>query len=1500
MRKPHRALACIKEAIQEHGARVELICEQAAVYFFIDDSVQAAASATEALKLDPRSVQALLYLAMTNSTLGNRSVAQWAYEKLLQIDPAYGIAYTNRGLLYEELGRRQDALNDFDQAIRINPADHKAHYNRANLLYEIENYDEAIAAYENAIRANPVYLMAYGNLGATHLEMGQYEKAIEDFTNAIHCEPRAILPLVNRGIAYSKLGNSVAAYSDLQRAIDLSPLHPWPVTAMADLLEQEGRWHEALQFYDKAALLLDSRAKAKARELRAKIADESSPDESAKVGAAFPVRTGDQWLDSIVYWLQVIEKDPALIGSDTFWKGLPFPEVLATIRQQAVGSDAYALRGRGNQAVNNARTAYKDRRPRAAIQYLYWASAYYLLGADLNNLSTALGNLGAMFAELRQIDRALRVQSYALNLKIMIGSPKENISRSLRIMSQLEQFSGNYLAARNLYEESLNAFGYGDTDRTPREPDELMKRLDDMIFLSSERSRMELEPPSTRSSVDLMGDAKSIIETDPRGAAVSLFFAIDAARRSGDVKQQLEARKLLGELIYSHFGMYREAYNEFAGVAILAARLNDIETECDARMWQSRTAAEMGDAGTSRELMLLALSKLSNGPPSRVRADILISLSLACQEMELEDEGKAYLDMALRDASSFPQTDEGLEWFEYQARTFRKMDLSAAAAQVLISGIFHIPDYGRQQLKMLEQLAHIYYESRQWHEVIKVLELAVSYATALEDIPAQARNWTHLGLTALEVEDFKLAEHARQQAEALDVKPEDPAAQEDLMSLSMQLMAVESSQVLIDLNARHIGESFRLQPEAGRNILRTKINRLLASSDPDPLELGDSYCALAILNDRLGRTGLAIAELFEGLINLRRLNLQQRRADLLQVYANILLRRRRVRSAWRALRAAVVARERFDPGRSPGPLLALIGECRLSLYGEEGVGELIKMLEQAGDFPSEWESPEGLLILSRLHHRFGDVDKAATLADALVERTSSKPDSERHACSLAWAAGIRVQQNEIDEAEALAQKVFELAEARERLDSSYDRVNWRRDCTQASEALIAAWSSRSNDKADQALALVESLRIRSLLERFGLYFLSTPDSFPDDLKKQEQLLLTMVRVQDRNKGRLDPELSWRMEAIDGLGNYQRDLLEFWAKLPEPWRAYGQLRLGHPGDPQLIVKQTLAATNSDILVLFPTGFGTYVWHLKSDGSIVTWRRAEVTVTALQDFCYRFRAALSEDRPSPEEGQKMAEALLYPELNQIPVDETICIVPSGPLLQLPYGALPYNGGYLIERNPVAILPALSLLPYWKQLRTTRPSDRVVVLGDSLGDLEGARNEADAVAKVFQVSPLIGEDIIRSSLVPALRRCDLLHVACHAFYDERDPAGSGFSLADRSVFSARDFAGGELSVRVAVMSACESGLLDIAAGDELAGLASSLLICGASTVVSTLWRIPDQHSCELMTQFYGDFTAKGQDMARALALAQRDLLREPSSRSPYNWAAFQLFGLWQNETE
>ena len=114
----------------------------------------------------------------------------------------------------------------------------------------------------------------------------------------------------------------------------------------------------------------------------------------------------------------------------------------------------------------------------------------------------------------------------------------------------------------------------------------------------------------------------------------------------------------------------------------------------------------------------------------------------------------------------------------------------------------------------------------------------------------------------------------------------------------------------------------------------------------------------------------------------------------------------------------------------------------------------------------------------------------------------------------------------------------------------------------------------------------------------------------------------------------------------------------------------------------------------------------------------------------------------------------------------------------------------------------------------------------------------------------------------------------------------------------------------VETVVLSACETGLGEVAGGEGLIGIQRAFQIAGVKTTVASLWKVNDQATRVLMERFYRNLWEKEMSHLDALREAQLYILNNPNSvrsldvdsgnkekrASPELWAAFQISGDWR----
>jgi len=96
-------------------------------------------------------------------------------------------------------------------------------------------------------------------------------------------------------------------------------------------------------------------------------------------------------------------------------------------------------------------------------------------------------------------------------------------------------------------------------------------------------------------------------------------------------------------------------------------------------------------------------------------------------------------------------------------------------------------------------------------------------------------------------------------------------------------------------------------------------------------------------------------------------------------------------------------------------------------------------------------------------------------------------------------------------------------------------------------------------------------------------------------------------------------------------------------------------------------------------------------------------------------------------------------------------------------------------------------------------------------------------------------------------------------------------------------------DLDADLVTLSACETALSKVASGDDVVGFTRGLLYAGSRSVLSSLWKVDDRSTKELMLAFYRRLG----DVDKAEALRQAQLEVRAHTPQPFYWAAFTLAG-------
>jgi CHAT domain-containing protein len=262
---------------------------------------------------------------------------------------------------------------------------------------------------------------------------------------------------------------------------------------------------------------------------------------------------------------------------------------------------------------------------------------------------------------------------------------------------------------------------------------------------------------------------------------------------------------------------------------------------------------------------------------------------------------------------------------------------------------------------------------------------------------------------------------------------------------------------------------------------------------------------------------------------------------------------------------------------------------------------------------------------------------------------------------------------------------------------------------------------------------------------------------------------------------------------------------------------------------------------------------------------------------------------------------------------------------------------DGDYVLARYDIVIMGNPKDLIQLKQ--PAKPLSRKEAFlmgfpdyGGTAVPLPGTKVELDGITKILKTSGFkvdmkqekeASEKNLKSIKAPAL-----MHIATHGYFladadvgkgntlgvdaenarnnpllrsglilanpsgQKQDTTAIDFGSTDNGVLTAYEAMNLDLTgTDLILLSACETGLGDVRAGEGVYGLQRAFLVAGANALVMSLWKVDDAATQQLMTNFYTNWTKSGNKF-KAFKQAQQQLMTK--YKDPYYWGAFVMLGM------
>ena len=212
-----------------------------------------------------------------------------------------------------------------------------------------------------------------------------------------------------------------------------------------------------------------------------------------------------------------------------------------------------------------------------------------------------------------------------------------------------------------------------------------------------------------------------------------------------------------------------------------------------------------------------------------------------------------------------------------------------------------------------------------------------------------------------------------------------------------------------------------------------------------------------------------------------------------------------------------------------------------------------------------------------------------------------------------------------------------------------------------------------------------------------------------------------------------------------------------------------------------------------------------------------------------------------------------------------------------------------------------------------------------------LPGTKVEIDGVSKVLKASGYqvkqFTQKLATEANLKSIKGPTLMHIATHGYFlKDVENMGSAFGISlenandnpllrsglmlagagttvsgkrmpnlesnDNGILTAYEAMNLNLEgTDLIILSACETGLGDIKAGEGVYGLQRAFLVAGADALIMSLWKVDDAATQQLMANFYSNWIKLG-NKQKAFKQAQMQLMAK--YKDPYYWGAFVMMGM------
>jgi CHAT domain-containing protein len=261
------------------------------------------------------------------------------------------------------------------------------------------------------------------------------------------------------------------------------------------------------------------------------------------------------------------------------------------------------------------------------------------------------------------------------------------------------------------------------------------------------------------------------------------------------------------------------------------------------------------------------------------------------------------------------------------------------------------------------------------------------------------------------------------------------------------------------------------------------------------------------------------------------------------------------------------------------------------------------------------------------------------------------------------------------------------------------------------------------------------------------------------------------------------------------------------------------------------------------------------------------------------------------------------LLLPLLPYIKEKKEMIIIPDGILYFLPFEVLQPAA----EEKPLLFTKTISY--HFSTRLLSKSNEQPAQDYEVLGIAPFAAGNAQVAGSMLPFSGeelkdlrgniFMNEQAVKDRFTDAANHFPVVHLATHALAQTVNPSGSYIAFYPTGTEATGRLYLDELyglqldSVRLVIMSACETGEGKLVDGEGVMSLSRGFAYAGAQSIVTSFWKADDQSTAFIIKKFH-EYIREGKKKSAALQQAKIDYLRSDAlHKTPNYWAHLVLVG-------